>query len=136
LESLGALGMRLYLASGTDQEDVVQEAGRLGYAGCFDGGIYGSVGDITKFSKKKLIAGIISEHGLEGPELCTFGDGPVEIAETRRVGGLTVGIASDEVRGWGINLAKRDRLIKAGADIIVPDFTQGQALLDYLQGKL
>ncbi|OGG01787.1 MAG: hypothetical protein A3F83_04700 [Candidatus Glassbacteria bacterium RIFCSPLOWO2_12_FULL_58_11] len=136
LESLGALGMRLYLASGTDQEDVVQEAGRLGYAGCFDGGIYGSVGDITKFSKKKLISGIISEHGLEGPELCTFGDGPVEIAETRRVGGLTVGIASDEVRGWGINLAKRDRLIKAGADIIVPDFTQGQALLDYLQGKL
>ena len=135
LESLRALGMRLYLASGTDQEDVVREAGRLGYAGCFDGGIYGSVGDITKFSKKKLIASIISEHGLEGPQLCTFGDGPVEIAETRRVGGLTIGLASDEVRGWGLNLSKRDRLIKAGADIIVPDFAQGKVLLDYLTGK-
>ena len=46
-----------------------------------------------------------------------------------------MGIASDEVRRRGLNLAKRERLIKAGADIIVPDFKQGEKLLEYLMGK-
>ncbi len=124
-----------YLASGTDQHDVENEAGKLGYAELFSGEIYGSVGDINKFSKRKLIAQIIEDHGLEGPQLCTFGDGPVEIAETVKRGGITVGIASDEVRRRGLNPAKRERLVKAGADIIVPDFRQGEKLLDYLMGK-
>ena len=127
--------IRCYLASGTDRHDVENESGKLGYAGLFGSEIYGSVGDITKFSKRKLIARIIEDHALEGPQLCTFGDGPVEIAETKKRGGIGVGIASDEVRRWGLNPAKRERLIKAGADIIVPDYTQGERLLEYLMGK-
>jgi len=135
VNSLINRGMRCYLASGTDQHDVENESGRLGYATLFGSEIYGSVGDISKFSKRKLIARIIEDHGLEGPQLCTFGDGPVEIAETKKRGGVTVGIASDEIRRWGLNPAKRERLIKAGADIIVPDYTQGDKLLEYLMGK-
>jgi len=138
VEFVGSLAdktTQCYLASGTDLHDVKNEAGKLGYAGLFGDEIYGSVGDITKFSKRKLIARIIEDHSLEGPQLCTFGDGPVEIAETVKRGGITVGIASDEVRRWGLNPAKRERLIKAGADIIVPDYTQGTKLLEYLMGK-
>jgi len=135
VRSLKDAGMRLYLASGTDQEDTEKEAARLDYASLFDGGIFGSVGDITKFSKKKLIAEIIEGHKLEGPQLCTFGDGPVEIRETKRRGGIAVGVASDEVRRYGLNPSKRERLVKAGADIIVADFTEGAKLFDYLMGK-
>ncbi|HLA38977.1 MAG TPA: HAD family hydrolase, partial [Candidatus Glassbacteria bacterium] len=128
-------GATFYLASGTDQQDVEIEAGRLGYAALFDGGIYGAKGDIEKFSKKKLMAQIIRDHGLEGPELCTFGDGPVEISECKRNRGIAVGVASDELRRWGLNPAKRERLVKAGADVIVADFTQWEMLLDWLMGK-
>jgi hypothetical protein len=43
-----------------------------------------------------------------------------------------VGVASDELRRFGLNPAKRARLIRAGADLVVPDFSQGRALLDVL----
>jgi hypothetical protein len=56
----------------------------------------------------------------------------VEIRETRKRGGLAVGVASDEVRRHGLNLAKRSRLIQAGADLVIPDFSQGQRLLELL----
>ena len=45
---------------------------------------------------------------------------------------LAVGVASDEVKGEGWNEPKRERLIKAGADIMVCDFQDAQALTDYL----
>jgi len=62
----------------------------------------------------------------------TFGDGPVEIRETRKRGGITIGLASNELRRYGLNEKKRTRLIKAGADIIVPDFSQSPQLLSLL----
>ena len=68
-------------------------------------------------------------------QVVTFGDGPVEIRETKKAGGLTVGVATDEVRRYGLNEKKRSRLIKAGADIIIPDFTQANQLLKLLNIK-
>jgi hypothetical protein len=56
----------------------------------------------------------------------------VEIQETRKRNGLAVGVASDEVRRYGLNPAKRSRLIQAGADLIVPDFSQTGKLLELL----
>ena len=41
-------------------------------------------------------------------------------------------VASDEIKGQGWNEEKRERLIKAGADIMIPDFGEGEALVDYL----
>ncbi len=66
--------------------------------------------------------------------LAVFGDGPVELRESRKRGGLAVGIASDEVRRFGLNLDKRARLIKAGAHLVVPDFSQREELLKLLLG--
>jgi len=122
LETLRNKGIKLYLASGTDCDDVVTESKALGYAELFDGGIYGSVGDIAKYSKKMVIGKIMTENNLQGPELAVFGDGPVEIRECRKRDGIAVGIATDEIRRHGLNPEKRTRLVKAGAHIVVPDF--------------
>jgi len=135
LEFLNALrkrGIKLYLASGTDCDDVVAESNALGYAELFEGGIYGSVGDITKYSKKMVIEKIMTENNLHGSELAVFGDGPVEIRECRKREGIAIGIATDEIRRHGLNPEKRTRLIKAGAHIIIPDFSQQNKLIKLL----
>jgi len=132
LKALRKRGIKLYLASGTDCDDVVAESKALGYSELFDGGIYGSVGDIAKYSKKMVIEKIMTENNLQGPELAIFGDGPVEIRECRKRDGIAVGIATDEIRRHGLNPEKRTRLIKAGAHIIVPDFSQQDTLIKLL----
>jgi rfaE bifunctional protein kinase chain/domain len=135
LKALRERGIKLYLASGTDCEDVVAESKALGYAELFDGGIYGSVGDVAKYSKKMVIEKIMTENNLQGPELAVFGDGPVEIRECRKREGIAIGIATDEIRRHGLNLEKRARLVKAGAHIIVPDFSQREQLMELLFTK-
>jgi rfaE bifunctional protein kinase chain/domain len=135
LEMLHARGVKLYLASGTDQADVAGEAEGMGYAHLFEGRIFGAVGDIKVEAKKLVIERIIREHGLSGPQFAVFGDGPVEIRESRKRGGIAVGVASDELRRFGLNAAKRTRLIRAGADIIIPDFSQIDLLARLLQFK-
>lgn len=135
LAALRNRGVTLYLASGTDREDVVRESHVLGYAEFFNGGIYGAVGDVAKYSKRMVIDRIMTENHLSGPELAVVGDGPVEMRECRKRGGIAVGIASDEVRRHGLNPEKRTRLIKAGAQVVVPDFSQWHDLLDLLFGR-
>ena len=133
LQALHKRGVRLYLASGTDQEDVVREAEILGYAELFEGRIYGAIGDIKHEPKRKVLESILADIDLgEGEQVVTFGDGPVEIQETRKRNGLAVGVASDEVRRYGLNPVKRSRLIQAGADLIVADFSQTGKLLELL----
>jgi len=132
LQRLREEGATLYLASGTDKKDVIAEAKTLGYAYLFNGGIYGSLDDITKFSKKILIEKIIRDNGLTGPELAVFGDGPVEIQKCRKHNGIAIGVASDDTARYGLNIFKRKRLIRAGAHMIIPDFSKVDQLLDIL----
>lgn len=125
LQKLSDAGIKLYLASGTDVEDVKSESKVLGYDHFFEGRIYGAVGDITKEAKKIVLDRILDTIGESSfGNVATFGDGPVEIRETNKRGGVTIGVASNELRRYGLNEKKRDRLIKAGADIIIPDFSQ------------
>jgi len=129
LKHLRARGVRLYLASGTDEVDVKAEAAALGYAELFDGGIFGAVGSLAKEAKRDVIERILRENGITGASLMVVGDGPVEMREGLRRGALCIGVASDEPRRYGLDLAKRSRLIRAGAHLIVPDFTQLPQLL-------
>ena len=133
LEDLRGRGVRCYLASGTDEAYVREEAELLGVAGYFSG-IYGALEDWKKFSKRTVIERIVREHGLSGPEFVAFGDGFVEIQEAKAVGGIAVGVASDEAHPGRLNLWKRERLVLAGADIVVPDFRDHEALVGYLLG--
>lgn len=136
LQALHERGVGLYLASGTDQDDVAREAEILGYAGLFEGRIYGAIGDIKHEPKRKVLESILADIDLgEGEQVVTFGDGPVEIQETRKRNGLAVGVASDEIRRYGLNPVKRSRLVQAGADLIVPDFSQTEKLLEFLFPK-
>ncbi len=134
LEALRARGVICYLASGTDQVYVLDEAAALGLPPYF-ARIYGALDDYQNYSKKMVIERILAENHLSGPELVTFGDGYVEIEDTKAVGGIAVGVASDEVNRQGINEWKRERLIQAGADLIIPDFRQHERLVAYLFGE-
>jgi bifunctional ADP-heptose synthase (sugar kinase/adenylyltransferase)/phosphoglycolate phosphatase-like HAD superfamily hydrolase len=133
LEALHTRGVRLYLASGTDQTDVEWEAAELGYADLFAGRIYGAVGDINYEPKRKAMEAILKDIGAEGRgRMVTFGDGPVEIREARAGGSYAVGVASDEVKRSGLNLIKRERLIQAGADLIISDFEEKDQLMSLI----
>jgi bifunctional ADP-heptose synthase (sugar kinase/adenylyltransferase) len=132
LKALRHAGITLYLASGTDDEDLRTEAQKLGYCDLFNGGIFGSLGEVGKDAKKLVLTRIL--HEVEGGynQLISFGDGPVEMRETVKRGGYAVGVASDEVRRFGRNLEKRKRLVRAGACLVIPDFSQRTRLLEYL----
>jgi len=126
-------GVTLFLASGTDQEDVIREAELLGYAELFKGGIRGSVGDIRNDPKKLAVEEILEKIGPGAADSCIiFGDGPVEIREGAKRGILTVGIVSDEKQRFGLNPEKRERLVLAGADYLIPDFSWADTLLEHL----
>ena len=136
LQKLYDAGIKLYLASGTDEEDVKNEARIMGYDHLFEGRIYGAVGDVTKEAKKMVLDRILDTIGESAfGKVATFGDGPVEIRETHKRGGVTVGIASNELKRFGLNESKRTRLIKAGADVIIPDFSQINQLISLLNIK-
>lgn len=122
-------GVTLYLASGTDLNYVEDELNTLGLAEFFGPHVYGALDDYKKFSKAMVIARIIEETGVRGHELLGFGDGFVEIEEVKKVGGLAVGVASNETTRQGINAWKRERLIRAGADLIIGDYRQLDSLM-------
>jgi phosphoglycolate phosphatase-like HAD superfamily hydrolase len=132
LETLQRHGLRLYLASGTDEEFVKQEAQLLDVARYFGQHIYGALDDYRQFSKKMVIERILRENQIPGEQLLSFGDGYVEIQNTKEVGGLAVAVASDEAHnGSGrFDEWKRQRLLGVGADIVIPDFRDSAALLD------
>lgn len=121
----------LYVFSGTDREDVRNEAEKVGAAQFFNE-IWGAVRSVEEYSKEKVLKEIIARHNLHGSEVIVVGDGPVEIRNGKENGCITVGLASDEVRGHGWDEDKKRRLLKAGADIMVPDFLEAQKLLAYL----
>lgn len=135
VRKLHAAGIKLYLASGTDHADVVREAKSLGYAEFFEDRIYGYMGDASTNTKRNVIKTIIGDNRLHREQFVCFGDGPVELRETKRFGGTAVGVASDEVRRYGLNFSKRNRLVKGGADLIIPDYSQSGKLLDVLLGR-
>ena len=135
IEDLHSRSVDMYLASGTDHPYVVDEARALGIDNHFGEHIYGALDNYWERSKAKIIKDILEKNDLHGSSLLTFGDGFVEIENCKEVGGLAIGVASDEVNRHGINHWKRERLIRAGADIIIPDFSDLPALTGLLFGK-
>jgi phosphoglycolate phosphatase len=121
-------GLMLYLASGTDQEYMREEARLLDMTPYFEG-IYGALDDYKSFSKKVLIQRLLSAPGVHGDEFLGFGDGYVEIANIKEVGGVAVGVATDEPECQVVDQWKRQRLAGVGADFIVPNFLCHDELL-------
>jgi phosphoglycolate phosphatase-like HAD superfamily hydrolase len=134
LDLLTTKGLPLYLASGTDETFVKQEAELLGLTRYFGRHIYGALDDYKQFSKKLVIERILRENQIPGACLLSFGDGYVEIQNTKEVGGFAVAVASDEANNGSGNFDewKRQRLRGVGADVIIPDFRDAETLLDVL----
>ncbi len=137
LELLKARGLNLYLASGTDEVFVKREAQLLGVTPYFGEHIYGAQDDYKAFSKKMVIERLLRENNIPGERLLAFGDGYVEIQNTREVGGLAVAVASDEANnGSGrIDEWKRNRLLGVGAEVVIPDYNEARDLLAAIFGK-
>ena len=132
LTLLAKRGANLHLASGTDEIFVKREAELLGVTKFFGDRIYGAKDDYKSFSKKMVIERILRENSIRGENLLAFGDGYVEIENTKEVGGLAVAVASDEANnGSGkIDEWKRTRLLAVGADIVIPDYRDAAPLLN------
>ena len=121
LEGLKERGYTMYLASGTDDSYMQQEAHLLDVHRHFKG-VYGALDDYKSFSKAILIQRIISSAEFGGHEFLGFGDGYVEIENVKQVGGIAVGVATDEPDCMKVDEWKRQRLIGVGADFIVPNY--------------
>ena len=132
LDALQCRGLPLYLASGTDESCVKAEAALLDLSRYFGRHIYGALDDYKQFSKKMVIERILRENSIRAEQLLSFGDGYVEIENTKEVGGLAVAVASDEAHNGSGHFDewKRQRLLGVGADIVVPDFRDTEALVN------
>jgi phosphoglycolate phosphatase len=132
LERLRDRGLKMYLASGTDEIYMKEEARLLGVTPYFDGGVYGALDDYKSFSKAILIQRVLSTSEFQGHQFLGFGDGYVEIEEVKKVGGVAVGVASEEPACSKVDEWKRQRLIGVGADYIVPNYLCGEELFSSL----
>ncbi len=135
LRALRARDVTIFFASGTDEPNVIEEATLLGAAQYATGGIYGATADLLDCSKAAVIARLIRENDLRGEQFMGVGDGFVEIEETKHVGGVAIGVATDEKNRGGLDEWKRDRLMGVGADLIIPDFEEHERLVGLLWGE-
>jgi len=136
LERLRGRGLRLIILSGTRQDRVLEESDMLQLTPYFGSHIYGSGMDPSQFSKRDVIARLMREENISGSRLLSFGDGPVEIRETKAVGGVAIGVASDEENnGSGVpDRWKARQLSEAGADALIADFRDPDHLLAAICG--
>ncbi len=132
LEALYAGGVRMYLASGTDHENVEEEARLLRIDRYFGERIFGARDDHS-FSKALLVRRILGAAECQPDQLFGYGDGYVEIEEVKKAGGTAVGVATLEPECLQIDEWKRNRMLGVGADRIVANFLEPEPLLKELR---
>ena len=137
LEAMQSAGLHLTLVSGTPYPELIEEAVLLDVQRYFDRDIYGPQDTTDRvFTKRASIHELIAKHQIPGEELVAIGDGPVEIAETKAIGGLAIAVASDENTPGSrrFDEFKRKQLLDCGADLVVPDFQDAAALIQLARG--
>ncbi len=132
LGELQTRGVPLFVASGTDLAHVSREVDLLRLSPFVAGRVFAPKDNDATFRKRAVIERAVREYG---PELIGFGDGVVETQEVKRAGGVAVGVASVEAGARGVNAAKRETLVAAGADLIIPDYEHAPELLAWLWGE-
>jgi len=131
IEALFHKGIDIYVASGTDDPDVKNEADVLGIRKYFKEVAGAPLGRVH-CSKEAVLHKLMEENKLKGEELVVIGDGKVEISLGREAGALTLGVASDEEKLCGVNPVKKKRLVKAGAHAVVGDYQNLNELLSWM----
>ena len=133
LKALREAGVSLCLASGTDEGRLKDECDELGLTPYFDAGIFGAREDGVACEKGDVVADLLKRLGISGNELVGFGDGGFDVKAIKEVGGYAVGVATEEAKRFGVNEGKRRFLLEAGADAIVPDFSEPERLMHFLR---
>ncbi|HMO36519.1 MAG TPA: HAD family hydrolase [Gemmatales bacterium] len=134
LEGLRKRKRPMLLASGTDLDSLREESRLLEIDHYFTEGIAGPESDTSTFTKAAACDAMLQRHELPGNELLNFGDGYVETRLTKERGGIAIGIAYDPERPGEYNPWRKEQLLRAGADIILPDLQQSELLLHWLSG--
>lgn len=133
VQALKERGVSIYVASGTDEEDVRSEAELLGFLPYFDV-VAGAQPRRKDCSKEAVLRDLLRQHGLQGEEVAVFGDGRVEIALGRQAGALCIGMIGTEAdRGLQEDAQKRRRLTEAGAHAFIVNYEEADELLRLLQ---
>lgn len=132
LKILKANGVSLCLASGTDETRLNSECERLGLTEFFDQGIFGAREDGVAREKSDVIENLLGRNGWTGQDLVGFGDGGFDMKAIKAAGGYAVGLATNEAERFGVNERKRSFLLEAGADAIIPDFSDPEKLARFL----
>ena len=109
-----------------------EEAALLDVTRYFDGGVYGALDDYQKLLEAHPDAAHPAAPRSRGRQFLGFGDGYVEIENVKQVGGVAVGVATDEPECRVPDQWKRKRLVGVGADFIVPNFLCHDELLEML----
>ncbi len=137
LEKLRSEGIPCAVLSSTPEPRVKVEAEILGLTPFFGPRIHGGTGDPAGFRKMDVFRRILAETGVDGARLLSFGDGPVELSDTKTLGGVAIAVCSDENRnGSGVmDPFKRRQLLDAGADAAIPDFRDAPALINHLRHR-
>jgi phosphoglycolate phosphatase-like HAD superfamily hydrolase len=137
LERLREKRLTPVILSSTVEERVREEARLLELSHFFGPHIYGGTGDPAAFSKLDVFMRLLRSEGISGRHLLSFGDGPVEIVNTKELGGLAIAVCSDEHHnGSGLmDPFKLRQLLAAGADAAIPDYRDAGTLLDFLLGR-
>lgn len=131
LTELQQRNVHLVLASGTELKDVKNELEVLEFTPYFEQRVHGPVNQDPKFSKQVVMEQLVGQ-GLPAQSLIAIGDGPAEIEAIKRVGGVAIGLASNEISGAGVDPLKREHLVRAGADVIIGDYHCYPQLLERL----
>lgn len=136
LEQLKARGLRQVIVSGTVEPQVKEEAALLNLTDYFGAHIYGSTANLKDSSKQAVLERLMRQEQITGQQVLSFGDGPVEIQLTKGLGGLAVGVASDEdFNGSGrLHPHKASQLRQAGADLLIADYREAGDLIASLIG--
>lgn len=122
----------MLLASGTDLHDLRSESQLLGLVEYFSEGIAGPDSDNSQFSKARVCDEMLTRLQAAGSSLLNIGDGFVETRLTKERGGLAIGIAYDHDQPGQYNAWRKEQLLRAGVDIILPDLRQSELLLNWL----
>lgn len=123
LHELRGRGVTLYLASGTDEPAVKEEAGLLGVSQFFEDRIFGARNNSDAFSKEALLTRLITSSAIDPKSMVGFGDGYVETEVVSRLGGRAIGVAGKEPHCLTLDPWKQERLLAAGAEFVIPNFT-------------
>lgn len=124
-------GVEIFVATGSDETPVIHELEELGIMqyctavkGCHDK----KAGEDPKY---KVIKDLIEETKARKGEIFTCGDGFVEVGLGAE-NGLAIGVNTKDDNYFKMNQNKFEKLIKAGADVMVNNFLEYETLANFI----